>query len=394
MAFVVAVQPGDLHVKRRLPALALVLVVASLALPAGAGDDAAQQIGLQWRRDLLAPLPQQLDEGQPKALAFPEAQRQRLLGSVASLSLDRLDQPLSGLLPELKWGYVTMLPAYGSEPDLLAIRVTDYEIPKDQSVPEWLREALIHRIAQLGLPAGSARRPVLPLRWLDSPDWREFEPSASTEIEVAAMAWAGPARREHARYFDDDQQTRIHIPGVYALWKLALWAQRRGLPLHVSLDARMPLAQEQPLPILARTDVPVWLLTPQGLVAARLTGLHTGDACLGGGWLELKVASGLRPAVWAILFLPDGTLASSAVVKRQKPAPEPDAYLLAAHSQLTVSWSGTQLPTLTVSVRKFQWEPATPQPDVVWGTIVETAAPGSAESVRVSAAGTPECLPR
>jgi hypothetical protein len=403
MAFVVAVQPGDLYVKRRLSVLAILLTAASPTLPAGAGDDeAAQQIGRHWQRDLLAPLRRQSGDGQPKAVAFPEAHRQRLIERVASLPLDRLDQPLFRLLPELNWGYVTMVTAYGSEPDLLAIRVTDYEAPSEQSVPEWLREPLARRVRQLGLPGGTALRPAHPLRWLDSPYWNESEPSAYTELEFAAMVWAGPAVRDHAKYLDAGQHMRIHIPAnSYSLGELAAWAYRRGLPLKLSLDTRMPLDQEVPLPILARTDAPVWIVTPQGLVAARLTGLHTGDVCRGGGWLELKVASGVRPAIWAILFLPDDLLAKSAVVKRQQPAPEPNAYLLAAHSRLTVSWPGMSLPMLTVSARKFQWESrsqqedgTSPEHEVAWGTIVESDVPGQSQSIRISAAGTPECLPR
>ena len=131
------------------------------------------------------------------------------------------------------------------------------------------------------------------------------------------------------------------------------------------------------------------------------SGLHTGNACLGGGWLELEVAGGARPAIWAILFLPEETLASRAVVKRQKLAPNPDAYLLAAHSQLTVSWPDKRLPTLNITAKQFHWRDypqrendTPPVLGTAWGTTIETTLPGQNEATRISAAGTPACLPR
>jgi len=241
-----------------------------------------------------------------------------------------------------------------------------------------------------------------PLRWQYSP-WYEPEKSAYTELEFAAMAWAGPAVRDHAQYVENDGHTRIRVSRTQenSLKVLVAWAYQRGLPLKLSLDASKPLDSVKPLPILAKTNIPVWLVTPQGLVAARLTSLHTGDPCLGGGWLELEAGAGLRPAIWAILFLPEEVRASAAIIERLKPEPDSDPYLLAMHSKLTVSWPDMRLPMLTVSAKKFQWrkypqrEKETPPIlGTAWGTIIETAVPEQGQLARISAAGTPECLPR
>jgi len=328
-----------------------------LVLPAKAGDDeVAQQLGKLWQSSLLAPLPRQSGEEQLKAIAFPDKHRQRLLDNVAAISLDQLDYPLSQLLPALRWGYGTMANPYDGDLDLLGIRITNYAVASERSVPEWLTEALVRRVQQLGLQGGAAKRPVRPLRWQYSP-WYEPEKSAYTELEFAAMAWAGPAVRDHAQYVENDGHTRIRVSRTQenSLKVLVAWAYQRGLPLKLSLDASKPLDSVKPLPILAKTNIPVWLVTPQGLVAARLTSLHTGDPCLGGGWLELEAGAGLRPAIWAILFLPEEVRASAAIIERLKPEPDSDPYLLAMHSKLTVSWPDMRLPMLTVSAKKFQW---------------------------------------
>lgn len=392
--------------KRHLPAWMVALTSALLALPADAGDDEAarQKIDELWQAQLLAPLPRHLSEGQAMAVAFPGQHRQQLLENVAAISLDQLDRPLSELLPALSWGYATTAgnQAANYDSDLLTVR---FGLPaqSEQSAPEWLAEALSRRVQQLALPRAAAKRPASPLGWqYELQEWNGNQPTAYTELNIGAMVWAGPAVRYHAQYVDTADRTRIRIDrSPYSLKELAAWAHQRGLSLKLSLDTSLPLDSGTPMPILARVDAPVWIITPQGLVRARLTGMHTGNACLGGGWLELEVAGGARPAIWAILFFPEEALATRAVVKRQKPAPNPDAYLLAVHSQLMVSWPDKRLPTLSIIAKQFHWRnypqrenDTPPVLGTAWGTTVETTVPGQNEATRISAAGTPACLPR
>lgn len=394
--------------KRHLPVWIVALTSALLALPADAGDDEAarQAIDELWQAQLLAPLPRQSSVGEAMVVAFLGQHRQRLLENVANLSLEQLDQPLSELLPALRWGNAATAGNqdvnYGS--DLLTVLV-GLSAQRERSVPEWLTEALARRIQQLAMMRATAKRLNSPLVWsYELPDWSGSGTNAFTELNIGAMAWAGPAVRDHAQYVDmaDRTRTRIRIDHTpYPLKELAAWTHQHGQALKLSLDNSLPLDSETPMPVVARVDVPVWLITPQGLVTARLTGLHTGNACVGGGWLELEVAGGARPAIWAILFLPEKALASRAVVKRQIPAPNPEAYLLAAHSQLAVSWPDKRLPTLNITAKQFQWRnypqrenDTPPVLGTAWGTTIETTLPGQNEATRISAAGTPACLPR
>ena len=307
-------------------------------------------------------------------------------------------------MPELNWGYAANAPtafdlAAGNYFGPLDIRFVHFAA-NELSLPGWLVEALARRVQKFSLTRGVAKSIPKPLGWQqDLPNRIDNQPTGHKEIN--AIAWAGPAVRDNAQYVETTDSTRIRIDRTsYSLSELVNWANHRGLSLTLSLDSNQPLVTGAPLPILARLVAPVWLVTPKGLVSAQLTGMHTGNACLGGGWLELEVSGSTKPAIWAILFLPEEALARSAVVNRQKPPPDTntDDYLVASHSQLTVSWPDKRLSTLTITAKQFHWrnypqgeKDMPPILGTAWGTYIKTILPGEKDAVRISATGTPEC---
>lgn len=255
--------------------------------------------------------------------------------------------------------------------------------PVEGLMPSWLVEAIRQRVSTQRLPA----RAVEPeLSWRSNAG--EFFYGAPPIDWESAPVWSGPAVRDHAAsYVYDAGTTRIRIAAGDApgLWRIA---QARGVAARLVLDdTGRAMSWYESLPLRLELKLPVWLVTAQELIPATLTGLRIGDACHGGGWTELRIDGQRRPAIWAVLFLPDEATARAARVKRlPSPAPDPNASADAgAVSRLELSWPDDRLPALHLVAKRF---------GDIWGSYAELAQRPADENHRLSAAGSPECALR
>lgn len=256
--------------------------------------------------------------------------------------------------------------------------------PIEGPIPAWLADAIRRRVATQQLPARTVEYPPVAGRWRAG---RRYDGDLGIDWADAAV-WSGPAVRDHAASYVQEAGTtriRVAIGDGGELWQMAL---ARGVAARLVLDdAGRALPWNERLPLRLELKLPVWLVTPQELIPATLTGLHQGDTCRGGGWTELRIDGQRRPPVWALLFLPDEATARAAIVKRL-PTPAPDENnptSAQAVGRLEVSWPDARLPALTLVAKRF---------GDMWGSYAELSQQPADDRRRLSAAGSPECAVR
>ncbi len=191
------------------------------------------------------------------------------------------------------------------------------------------------------------------------------------------------------------------------------------------------------------TNLPVWLVGPQGLLPGALTRVWSTpgqrgedraaadaeaeanlDECAG-QWMDISLAVPSHSAVWAVLLANDQSLDQGLTVKRKVgngTAPLQDASWLRKFSEIEVRWARDRFPPLNVVAYQFQagvrgadWEngddgkPVQLPPEfsgTVWGTRVyeplpSDAVPGQSaqqppwqSGTLLSSAGSRGCVPR
>jgi hypothetical protein len=278
--------------------------------------------------------------------------------------------------------------------------------PSLTTPPDWLTLVMETRIQKLNIPPIKPSAPDLPvgrqqLAW----EILSWEDASAGNIEkempfVQAMAWAAPAVKDGvAAYQQEDGNTVARIDASpYSAEKLWRWARQQNL----SIRAKSAGHARDEWAILLETKVPIWLVTPQGLLAATARKMQTGHACEEGSGLEIVIPGDNQPAIWAILFVPDAKKAASAKVRRIEGRLPKDSYQTGAIGQLEITWPDNYLPQLRVTALRFDWidnwdDKNRKISGSAWGTYVET--PGLLEDskpgmIRISAAGTPACAPR
>lgn len=357
----------------------------------------------QWRELMLAPAPRgpngelqsaaaaELPQLKPLALAeLRHADIPALLGADASL-----DSWMPSLTYHFAYPDHADDAAYpGSGFDWLAVQAQQGPLQSSQPgaraqrLPDWVTSALRARIAAfkpaavrpVSVPRGNIR-----LWWQGEADGQPGD----------ALIWSGPAVKDGvARYTTITSTTGSRTTIRLASWpaqasSLISWAASHGAPLTATLDeAALPLSLAQAVPVRLDTAVAVWLVTPQELLPATLKALHTGDACQGGGWIEVEIPGNRQPAIWGTLFLPDPALGTTATARRL-PAEKPTEGSSATQvSRVEVSWPDRRLSPLLISAKQFGSTTG-----AVWGTqadvlVVENGQPNAR---RLSGSGKPAC---
>lgn len=286
---------------------------------------------------------------------------------------------------------------------------------RTQSVPG--RESQARTPSQAGRVQAGAGKPV----WAGADtDW---------------LVFAGPAVRDDVTRYRADLTGSVLTLGLHASAdELHRWARRFGKKFQLSWrDGQLE----------GQTNLPVWLVGPQGLSPGMLTrvwstpGHRSEDGALAaadaeanldecaGQWMDISLAVPGHPVVWAMLLANDPTLDQGVTVKRKVgngPAPLQDTSWLRKFSEIEVRWAHDRFPPLNVVAYQFQagvrgadWEsgddgkPVQLPPEfsgTVWGTRVydprpRDAVPGqsaqqppSQSGTLLSSAGSRGCVPR
>ncbi len=348
----------------------------------------------QWHELMLAPA-QRGPNGELLASPAPELPQLKPLALAELRSGDipallGADAPLDNWMPSLTYHYAYLDhsddAAYGAE--WLPVQIQQGPLPgaRAQRLPDWVTSAVRARVASFKLPSRPAGNPRRQARLL----W-EGEVDATPGD---AMVWSGPAVKTGvARYTvsttastTTSNRTTVRL----ASWpaqaaSLINWAGTHGLQLTATLDeSALPLSLAQPVPVRLDTAIPVWLVTPQELIPATLKALRTGDACHGGGWIEIEYAGTRQPAIWGTLFLPDAGIAAAATASRMPPEKPSEGSNATFVSRVKVAWPDHRVNALLITAKQF---------GSVWGTqadvlVVENGLPSAR---RLSGSGTPAC---
>lgn len=355
-------------------ASALRAVAAPPTAEIGALRERAEAAQLRMTQDLVAPPMPRAGEEPARAseAIWASALRAAVLAEVRGWSAQVL---LDADSPAALLGHAAQVWTLGEG---LQAQARDV----DAVLPAWLQEAIRQRVSELAMPARAAAAASAEGGWIAS---TPYEPDRVDWRRPAV--WSGPAVRDRAASYRSEGGTtriRVAVGSASLLWRLAL---ARGAGVRMTLDdAGRELRWTGRLPLRLELRLPVWLATPQGLVAATLTGARADGPCDGGGWTALQVAGNQQPAVWAILFLPDEASARAAQVRRIATPAKGDQSTADQVGALEVAWPDQRLPPIRLVAKRFR---------DVWGSYAELAQPASKdEAARLSAAGSPECALR
>lgn len=272
-------------------------------------------------------------------------------------------------------------------------------------LPGWMVEAIDHEVRKLSL---AARRQEI--GQLGSGRWTTWDSVGN------AIAWAGPAVKDGTASYrpkGDGMTVRISMPSERAA-EIYRLAQQQGYPLQLQLkrDA-FPLYPHTPVIIIGSTDIPVWLVSAERLISARLTAFSTGgQACDGSQWMEFFYKGTEAPPIWAALTFTDPSLANG-MTARRLPGSQPSEYQEVQRSEIELRWPNDRLPPLRVVAKRFEWVERQHErlPDgnykeiskqvvgSAWGTQVLINTPEemrrnySSPELLLSSAGTPACPP-
>jgi hypothetical protein len=185
-------------------------------------------------------------------------------------------------------------------------------------LPRSLVEQIEARVEACSLPEGFSA-------WRAS--WGSEWPWEIRAWHDPGMVLAGPSVKDGVtRYWRQGQATHVRIPlnaqrqGAGILY---FWARKEEIAMRLSLA---PLREEgsirvmDPIVVRATTNIPVFIVSPQGLAPARIVQFVAGGgSCAGGDWLELSLENDAEPAIWAVIALHDRGLAEKARVTRLPP---------------------------------------------------------------------------
>lgn len=275
-------------------------------------------------------------------------------------------------------------------------------------LPGWMVDAVDQQVRKLSL---AARRQEIgtPTR-LGSGEWTTWNGLGN------AYAWAGPAVKDGTASYrskGDSMAVRISMPSELAaeIYRLAL---QQGYPLKLQLKrGEFPLYPHTPVIIIGSTDIPVWLVSAERLIPARLTAFSSGgQACDGSQWMELSYKGTDAPPVWAVLTFTNPSLATG-MTARRLPNPQPSSYQEVQRGEIELRWPNDRLSPLRVVAKRFGWVVRQHEllPDgsykevgkqvvgSAWGTQVLIETPEelkrnySNPDLLLSSAGTPACPP-
>ena len=273
----------------------------------------------------------------------------------------------------------------------------------------WMVEAVDREVRKLSLAATRRQETSTPGR-LEPGRWTTWDGMGN------AFAWAGPAVKDGAASYrpkNDGMAVRISMPSELAaeIYRLAL---HQGFHLQLQLKrGEFPLYSHTPVIITGSTDIPVWLVSAELLIPARLTAFSTGgQACDGSQWMEFSYKGTESPPVWAVLTFTDPSLASG-MTARRLPGRQPSSYQEVQRSEIELRWPNDRLPPVRVVAKRFEWVARQHErlPDgnykeiskqvvgSAWGTQVLIKTPKEIErnysnpELLLSSAGTPACPP-
>lgn len=273
-------------------------------------------------------------------------------------------------------------------------------------LPGWMVDAVDGEVRKLSLAARRQETGAPPR--LDPGRWTTWSDMGN------AFAWAGPAVKDGTASYrpkKDGMAVRISISSVSEIYRLALH-QGSLLQLQLKRD-EFPLYPHTPVIISGSTDIPVWLVSAERLIPARLTAFSTGgQACDGSQWMEFSYKGTESPPVWAVLAFTDPSLASG-MTARRLPGRQPSSHQEVQRSEIELRWPNDRLPPLRVVAKRFEWVERQHEllPDgnykeiskqvvgSAWGTQVLIETPGelkrnySNPDLLLSSAGTPACPP-
>lgn len=279
--------------------------------------------------------------------------------------------------------------------------------PPGVALPAWALPLLAEWVASQGWPAGKPPA-VKEARW---PALAESQPPVPTAFVIAGPAvkdGVAQYRRDGgdtvARLALDDGQASLWLTAAKTLgWGTQLRLREAPVPelyadVHVSSVFSTPAGAPR-----------VWLVSPAGVVEARLQRLHwggIGSACE--SWIELRWPGTAEPAVWALLALADPSWAAGATVQRLPAKPGGSDV---QRGELRVALpAAPRLPPLRLRASRYEFHSRDleAEPDAqgeapmrkrgeAWGTRVWTEAAVSQPHEEwnppptLSAAGSPRC---
>lgn len=242
-----------------------------------------------------------------------------------------------------------------------------------QNIPSWLISSMDAELEAYSLVKGKTNPVFNNISRIDVP----FAPAD------VAMVWAGPAVREGAtRYWQASGKTHIRIPFNENALHLYHWAAAHKLPLQLVrrqgnsavatyLSNHHLAQQSNSLIVDATTDIPVFVVAPEGLLPARITAFSVGgSSCDGSNWVELVLEDAANPEVWGVLALNDPQLTKNIEVTQlptvempmvrmrplgiagSTPTPSVDE---TQRKVLRVDFMDNALPTLYLVARHFDW---------------------------------------
>lgn len=385
--------------------------LAMTPLSAPFAEDAASSGEGYWNEQLLAePRPEEM-VGPGKPVPLPEKQKQQVIEEIRNWAKDRkqageLNPPFNEIASIFLQGSLASHEkdaSYYVRRDWIFIQPLEPGERVYRELPVWYQREIEEAVRRLSLPA---RRVV------------RDGPVQAWSVKDGAWAWAGPSVKEGSASYRQDNAgmfVRLAMEEKQGT-EIYRWAQAFGHRIDLRLVAGdQPRYPHSSLILEGKTDIPVWIVSPEGLLPARLSAFRSGGtACEGSQWMELQYAGEAMPAVWAVLIFADQNLAKSAVVRRVKNNEEL-GYRETRRSELTLTWPQGKLPALRILARRFDWMEAdqTGLPDPkrslghAWGSQVLTsmspaemreqgyapAADGRLVERMLSAAGTPACPP-
>lgn len=367
----------------------------------------------QWRELMLAPAPRgpngelqaapatELPQLKPLALTeLRNADISALLGA---------DAPLDSWMPSLTYHFAypdhaddAAYPGAGF--DWLAVQAQQGPLQSSQPgaraqrLPDWVTPALRARIAAFKPSAArpaSVPRGNTKLWWAGEIEARPDGQGSPASPPADALVWSGPAVKDGvARYTTSTGLSGSRTTIRLASWpaqasSLISWAASHGAPLTITLDeSALPLSLAQAVPVRVDTAIAVWLVTPQELLPATLKTLRTGDACQGGGWIEVEITGNRQPAIWGTLFLPDPALGTTATARRLPAEKQSEGSSATQVSRVEVSWPDRRLSPLLISAKQFASTTGS-----IWGTQADVLVVdnGQPTARRLSGSGKPAC---
>ncbi|MDR0673526.1 MAG: hypothetical protein LBF93_07685 [Zoogloeaceae bacterium] len=190
-------------------------------------------------------------------------------------------------------------------------------------------------------------------KWLEHFDSYRHSDYDAHFNQAAALALAGPAVKDGVTcYWQQNGKTHIRF-ALKSAGDLRSWAKRRGISLQLTRQPSNGPVYNHDMPTLrAKTAIPVFVVSPEGLTPARIVDFAVG----GSSWLEVVLANDTTPPIWAVIALRDPALARKAKVTRQRELEtqkEGTHYLELKRGVLRLEFKNDALPPLILVARQL-----------------------------------------